>query len=115
MLDELSQLVGRSFKPHELDHLCAKITGGKLEFKRMYWEEIALLETMSYRADSGITYVIAFHLDQDQGEYDSVLKVRHIDVLGRSRHAANHVQLFVLLLVVLVCSITVYVLFTLFK
>jgi hypothetical protein len=114
MLDELKNLVGRTFKPHELDELCAQITGGQKEFNRLYWKDIVGLENMSYRTKSGITYVIEFNLYKDNGEFDSIVEVSDVDVLDRALLPASYHKLYFILLSIIIFAIAVYYLFSFF-
>ncbi|MFT8311694.1 MAG: hypothetical protein ABF629_11050 [Sporolactobacillus sp.] len=114
MLTQLEKLVGNTFKPHELDELCARITGGQREFRRLYWEDIVGLENMSYQTKSGITYVIEFNLYKDDGEFDSVLEVSDVEELDRTAPPANYHKLYIILFGIIIISVAVYYLFSLF-
>lgn len=114
MLDELKNLVGKTFKPHELDKLCAQITGGQEEFKRLYWKDIVGLENMSYQTKSGITYVIEFNLYKDDGEFDSIIEVSDVDELDRTLRPTNDHKLYAILLSIIIFAIAVYYLFSFF-
>ncbi|MCL1630548.1 hypothetical protein M3N64_01095 [Sporolactobacillus sp. CPB3-1] len=113
MIDALNQLVGKKFKPHELDEICARITGGAREFKRLYWEDIVGLENMSYRTKSGMTYVVSFKIYKDDGECDSILEVSSIDVLDqRIVSSTNNRKLYVILISIILVAVTVYCFFS---
>lgn len=114
MFDELQKLVGKTFKPHELDNLCAKITGGQKEFRRLYWEDIVGLENMSYQTKLGVTYVVEFNLYKDEGEYDSILEVWEVNELDRNAHNRNFDKLYLILIAVLIFAVSIYYLFSFF-
>ncbi|EST13698.1 hypothetical protein [Sporolactobacillus laevolacticus] len=114
MLDELQKLVGKTFKPHELDDLCAKITGGQKEFRRLYWEDIVGLENMSYPTKLGVTYVVEFNLYKDEGEYDSIIEVWEVNELDRNAHNRNFDKLYLILIAVLIFAVSIYYLFSFF-